>query len=282
MFWNVLRMESDKIFKRAVFWIELAVLALIFILVNVVAYLSVNSQSPAMQGFIWPNSLSFALSVSSATSVGGILMVILVGLVTAQEYSWRTMQLWLSNGVSRKLLIGVKAVSLLMPVVGMILASVFIGGALSALLSLFAQGTVHAEHVNFIQLLLSCLVEAYTMFPYLALTFAIAIMSRSALLAVSLGLIYTIVVESVLLSLGSLVKGIFAQMAVYLPSSLAKDVLAPFLSSIATPTGAVITSRATPPAAPVSPALAAIYIGFYTLVLAGIAAWTFSRQDMTN
>ncbi len=31
MFWNVLLLETDKIFKRAIFWIELAVLVAIII-----------------------------------------------------------------------------------------------------------------------------------------------------------------------------------------------------------------------------------------------------------
>jgi len=276
MFWNVFRMEMAKIFERKVFWIELSLLALVFILLNAFGYLdlALAKETQDMPVYTWPGALEMVLGI--VINMGGILMIVLVGLVAAQEYSWRTMQLWLSHGVSRKLLIGVKALTLLIPVICTILAAVLLGGSLSALLSWLVQGTADVQSVDFGQLIFWCVTTAYTLLPYLALTFLVAIVSRSALVAVSLGLIYILVVEPLLHAIASVVKGTFAQVVLYLPASLGQVLLTPFFSPVDN-VGSTATS-----ATLVSPALAAGCIGLYTLLLCVIAFWSFSRQNMTN
>jgi len=107
MFWNVFRMESFKIFKRKVLWIGLPLLALEYMLIVGIAFVQEGNQHPETNAFNWTSGLHESLR--STPILGRMLLVVVISLLMAQENSWRTIQLWLSHGVSRGLLFGVKA-----------------------------------------------------------------------------------------------------------------------------------------------------------------------------
>src|SRR5690606_11908640 len=110
VFWNLFVNENTKNMKRQMLWIELGLLALLIVLIHSVlfAVLQMNlggeAVSPAEQlemqrSLTWPEGIISSLQLASGNVIGGLLLIVLVGTVTAQEYNWRTMHLWLSRGV---------------------------------------------------------------------------------------------------------------------------------------------------------------------------------------
>jgi ABC-type transport system involved in multi-copper enzyme maturation permease subunit len=122
MLWRVLLLEKDKVLGRMVFWINLIILAAAIVIIDIVQYLialslpsniavstNASTASPASNvlaaAVTWPNGLVNAAQFANAHALGGILLIVLVGVITSREYTWRTFHLWLSRGVSRIVLL---------------------------------------------------------------------------------------------------------------------------------------------------------------------------------
>jgi ABC-2 type transport system permease protein len=279
MFWHVLRLESQKTFQRRLFWLGLLILAAV-IMFFYSMFFAFRGSIPASvtQSLSWPlgllYGLNYAIGFTSWASYGTVLLIVLVGVLTAQEYSWRTMQLWLSHGVPRSLLLGTKfllALAFAPLIVLLCLASI---GGLSAFFSLQLHGTINVQGVDFAQLLLSFVRTAYAMLPYAALTFLLAVASRSTMVAVAGGLAFMMVVESSLAGLLPMLGDTFARLVQYLPSGLAAALNS---QNYALAKMAVPYSPLQP-----SPLVAAIGIAIYTLVFSGLALWIFRRQNLVN
>ena len=279
MFWNILHMESEKTFKRRLFWLGLLVLAALIAFFYTIFY-AFRGSIPASgtQFLFWPRGLIYALGYASGyaswTSYGTYLLITLVGVVTAQEYSWRTLQLWLSHGVPRSLLLAAKFLLSLLPALLIVFVCLLTVGGLSAVFSFQAHGIVNTRDVDVVQLVLSYLRTTYSMLPYAALTFMLAVMSRSAVMAVGGGLAFVAVAETALSNLLPLLGENFARIAQYLPSGLSSALNSQNYALAKMP----IPQSALQP----GPIAAVIGIALYTLVFCGIALWVFQRQDLAN
>ena len=274
MFWNVLRLEKDKIFKRRMTWIIFAALALLIAAFEIERYIYRGHLDPgAGQLLVWPGGLVGALGlVGGNISLGTLLLVVLLGIVTAQEYSWRSMQLWLSRGIPRPLLLGTKFIISLAPILLMAFIGLLVGGGLTAIFSYALHGTLFADKVDFGHVLLGYLISVYTLLPYIALTFMLAIVTRSTVVAVSGTLAFMLVVETIIAGVFKLIGGTFANVASYLPGSFANDLSAQNAAIAKLPI----------PSTTLAPTTAAIGIGVYILVFCGVAMWAFQRQDLAS
>ena len=226
---------------------------------------------PVEDMIAWPLALRLGIDLLSGGGLGGLLIVILVGTLTAQEYGWRTMQLWLSNGVSRPVLMLAKFTAVLLPALLFVLAA-FVAGAISTgLITQSLQGSLPVAEVAWGEAVLSVLRTAYTLLPYAALTFLLAVVSRSTVVAVGGGLAYTLLIEGVLMQLLGFVGGIWADIAQYLPAGLS--------NSLATLNR--VTAVASPAAADgLSAGTAILGIALYTILFVGLAVFAFRRQDL--
>ena len=274
MFWNVLRLERDKIFKRRMTWIIFATLALLIAAAEIERYIyRAHLERGAAQGLIWPGGLVNVLGfVGGNLSLGTLLLVVLLGIVTAQEYSWRSMQLWLSRGIPRPLLLGTKFIISLAPTLLLTFIGLLVGGGLTAIFSYALHGTLFTNQVDFGHVLLGYLISVYTMLPYIALTFMLAVVTRSTVVAVSGTLAFMLVVETIIAGVFNLIGGTFANVASYLPGSLANDLFAQDLAIAKLPI----------PSTTLSPTVAAIGIAVYILAFCGVAMWAFQRQDLAS
>jgi hypothetical protein len=126
------------------------------------------------------------------------------------------------------------------------------------------QGSLPFADVDWWQVAWRILRTAYTLLPYAALTFLLAVASRSTVVAVGVSLAYTLLVEDVLIQLLGLVGGTWAKMGQYLPAGLGSS-----LASINQAEG-------------VNMATAVTGIALYTLLFVGLAVLAFRRQDLTG
>jgi ABC-type transport system involved in multi-copper enzyme maturation permease subunit len=234
--------------------------------------------SAARQTLYWPASLQYGLEQATgfwaATSFGVLLTIVVVGVVTAREYSWRTWQLWLGRGISRPALVAAKLLVALVPAAIIALGCLVTIGGLSAAFSLADHGSVDVAGVDPLQLALSFGRTLYAMLPYAALAFLLAVVSRSAVFAVAGGLGFVLVVESALRDVLPLLGGgPLARVTQYLPAGLsaalnAQDAALAHLAPVSGPLQP-------------DPGVAALAIAGYTLVLCGLALVAFSRQDLS-
>ncbi len=290
MFWNIFANENTKTMKRAMFWVELSLLVLFIILIFLVIFIvtkfnlggeadTISARSMLEKMMTWPEALKTTLSLVSGNSLGGLLLVILVGAVTAQEYTWRTLHLWLSHGIPRPALIGAKFLSLLLPAVIIVLSALFAGGLISALISFQIYGRLPVDEVNFIQLGLSALRTAYTLLPYASLTFLLAIACRSVVAAIGGALAYTLLIEGFVVQILAALGGSFARLMQYLPSGLSNSLL---MLNTRISNAASTTTAANMPIPMLDPIPAAIGIAVWTLLFTGLALWIFQRQDLSE
>lgn len=279
MFWNLLRMESDKIFRRRLLWIGL-VIAIVPMVIAFVAIFHISQSASSANYWIWPGGLTSALTFANGFAPGygysAYLLVVVVGVVTAQEYSWRTMQLWLSHGIPRPILMLTKFTLSLVTILLVVLAFLLVGGVTSLIFAYQLHGSIDSSRFDIVQLSLSYLRTCYGILPYVGLTFLLVVVSRSAAVAVTGTILFMLAVELPLTLLLPLLGANYAHIAQYLPASLAQAMNEQNYSAahLAMPT---YISAGHP-----SPPIAAICIAIYTIVLFGISLWIFQRQNLTN
>ena len=281
MLWNVIYNEHTKIFKRRMFWVELGLMALLVLGFQFTLYAILRGTAiPAEERMLftqmitWPNGLVNILSYSGGNALGGLFLTILVGAVTAQEYTWRTLQLWLSRGIPR-LHLGIgKFVALLLPALLIVLTAVVTGGVFTAIFSAQSNGSLHLDQTDFLHLGLSILRTTYTLLPYGAFTFLLAVASRSTVVAISGGLAYVLLIENILTQVLGLFDVPLSQLAGFLPGSMAKS-----LMSLNQAPGGVASSVVPGFLTPMN---AAIGIGAWTLFFLGLSLVLFQRQDLSE
>lgn len=274
---NVINNEHTKIFKRRMFWVELSLMALLVVGFQITLYAVLRgSPMPAeerlnlTQMLSWPNALMNILSYTGGDALGGLFITILVGAVTAQEYTWRTLQLWLSRGIPRLHLGLGKFAALLLPAFLIVLTAIVTGGVMTVILNAQVNGSLQIEQLNFFHLALSILRTTYTLLPYAAFTFLLAVASRSTVVAISVGLAYVLLIENILIQVLGLFGEPVSKINAFLPGSMTKSLM----SLNQTPSG-VIPGYLTP-------MNAAIGIGIWILFFLGLSLLIFRRQDLSE
>jgi ABC-type transport system involved in multi-copper enzyme maturation permease subunit len=221
----------------------------------------------------WPTGLVNAAQFASAHALGGILLIVLVGVITSREYTWRTFHLWLSRGVPRITLLAAKCIMILLTTVIMVLTSLLLSGAITGILTLL-HGTLNLNQVPFNQVILNFLITVYTLLPYVALTFMLTILSRSSAVAIGVGLVFVFPIESTVYTVLTMTGGTYAQIAQYLPVGLG--------ATLSNATSGSMSS-ASPIHTPFpSPIVACFCLALYTAIFTGIAAWRFLHQNFTD
>src|SRR5579872_741368 len=279
MFWNVLHLESDKVFRRLLLWVGLVIALAPMIIFLFIAFNAGRGVIPT-NVLIWPGGiatvLAFANGYFPGVGYGVYLLAVVIGMVTAQEYSWRTMQLWLSHGIARPLLLGMKFLLALLVVMLIVLAFFLVGGIISIVFAYQLQGTVDFSHVDVLQLLLSYLRTVYGMLPYAALTLLMVVVTRSAAAAIGGLVLFMLAIELPLSLLLPLLGTNYGRIAQYLPAGLAQTM------NIQNDIAAKMVVQTLVSSGQPSPLAAVICIAAYTLLFFGIALWIFQHQNLTN
>jgi ABC-2 type transport system permease protein len=211
-------------------------------------------------------------------------LMVLVGAATAQEYTWRTMHLWLSRGLSREALIGAKFLAILIPLVLFVLTPLIVGGGVTAIFTLQIDKSLPLGQIDFWHLVMSVVRTTYTLLPYAALTFMLAIVFRSTAAAIGISLAYTLLIEGVAATVFTLLGGIWRDIVVYLPGSLASVLMK--LNSSGVMVGVSTSVSSSEDTVNVTKSLApipsAIGIALWSLAFLGLALLAFRRQDLSE
>lgn len=281
MFLNVLHMECDKVFKRMLPWIGMCVVAATFIVYFALLFYGFRSHAP-LHGeiFAWPlGAISGSFIVESAvpiSSVGVFMLIVVVGSVTGQEYTWRTLHLWLGQGVSRLVLFAAKYAVCVLTVLLVTFVAMLVGLVTSIIGGIQLHGGIDVSRVDLLQWLLAWLRVSYAALPYVTMAFMLAVVTRSAVVSISITLLCAVVLELLLLPLSHL-SSVIAAIWRALPFELARSLNTLNFAAVRTtePHGLY-------PYPPGDPGLAALGITLYILVFLGIAFWVFCRQNLSE
>jgi ABC-type transport system involved in multi-copper enzyme maturation permease subunit len=276
---SLLRVERIKLFNRKLYWIELAVVIGLTVLVlgilgavvsspgwdEEIAKSSSEDAAQAAQvkeGLFWPKGMQMAAQMTAGAGLGGILMIVLAGAFVAQEYSWGTLAAMIAQGVPRHAALVAKIVQLLGAALLMCFGAVAAAGTASAAITLILNGSVPIQGQDFIDGLLIAAASFLTLLPYIGLAFWLAVATRSTVAAIGVG-IGVMVMEGPIAQLAMLLGDLATKIASYLPGMLSAQLLGGGDASA--------TALAVPAAGLI----------LWGLFFFGLSVWSFSKQDLT-
>ena len=273
------RIELQKTLGRRFAWIGVAVLVALMSFFYVLFFLfRGNIPASGTRFLYWPDSLIYGLGYASGyaswTSYGTYLLIVLVGVSAAQEYGWRTLQLWLGHGVSRRTVLAAKMLLSVGLAVGVVFLCVLVVAAISAVFSLAVHGGVAFASVNSGQLVAGVARTVFSMLPYAALTFLLAVATRSTLVAIGGAIAFVAVFETALLQILPHLGVELDRLVQFLPAGLS--------SALNAPNAAIAGAAALTTASQPTQLQAAVGIAIYAAVLGGLAFLIFERQDLTQ
>lgn len=284
---NAFRMEWTKLFRRRMTWVLVGILALlvagIYLAIYAVSQTALSDPGASagtveeLRGMLcWPQAFSSLLGLTGGAGLGGLMLVILAGAMTAQEYSWRTTHLWLSRGLPRSAFLLGKYATLVVAALLVVLTAVLVATPLTAWFTQQLTGSLSLADLNVAEMGLSILRTAYTILPYISLTFLVAILTRSTAAAIAAGLAYALAVESILVQLLGLAGGIWADIARYAPGNLAATLMQTNLRLVDIDLGNGVHAGL------LGPWAAAGGIALYAIAFLGLSLWAFRRQNLTG
>jgi ABC-type transport system involved in multi-copper enzyme maturation permease subunit len=268
-------MEGLKLWLRWRLWLGLLITLLPGILFLMISFYAGRSVVP-VQVVIWPGGLTSMLAFANGYFAGAgyvaYFFAIITTLMISQEYSWRTMQLWLSRGASRPLLLTAKFALALLCLLVTGIAFSLVGSMVALIQAYQLNGGVTIQGSEIGVVLLNTLRTTYGVLPYVALAFLLAVAGRSLMTVIALPL-YMIVIELPLniflpmFGMGKLVS--------YLPVGLAQTLNYQNYVTAHMNTQGLSGSEG-------DPSVALILIPVYTVVFFGAALWIFQRQDLNS
>lgn len=283
---NAFRMEMTKVFRRRMTWVLVGILTLlvtgVYLLLYAIAQEVLSDPTVAaatveeVQGMLcWPQALSSLLGLTGGAGLGGLMMVVLAGAVTAQEYTWRTTHLWLSRGMPRSAYLLAKYASLVIAALLIVLTAVLVASPLTAWFTQQLTGSFSLTDLHLVEMGLSVLRTAYTILPYISFTFLVAILTRSTAAAIAAGMTYALL-EEILVQLLGLAGGIWADVARLAPGSLAAALMQSNMRLVEIDLGTGVNAGLS------GPWVAAGGIALYAVGLLGLSLWAFRRQNLTG
>jgi len=117
----------------------------------------------------------------------------------------------------------------------------------------------------------------FTLVPYAALTFFLAVVSRSTMVAIGVGLGYSLLVENLLVETLSMVSAQAARLTRFFPTMLTKSIMQVVTGDIEVSMGMQVPGKVQL----LDPNVAALLLAVYTLVFLALALWFFRQQDVT-
>jgi hypothetical protein len=215
MFFRLLAIEIRKTLKHSALWIGLGALVFLLAMFTWINHLQVANGYETMRGGLEQDLLS---GLAFFQWIGVLVYAITAAVIAAFDYPDRSIQLWLTRGVPRFLLLFARSITILFFGLLMICLTVIALLGLGALSRLFFFGSVDTSNLNWSALPLAILRVFWSSLPYLGLTVLFAIVSRSPLFAAGGTIVYGTVLENLLAGLSDR----FPTLTHYLPFSLAQ------------------------------------------------------------
>lgn len=291
MFASMLHIEHTKLYRRKLLWIVWALLGglltliLSALFVAHATHLVSGSEASGVAAMLtWPQSLVMGLNFMTNQAFGALIVILVVSVVAAQEYAWGTYALWLRQGVSRTTVLAAKIAALIGATALTVGLALLFAAIPSGIFTVILNGTAGLGQVDWLQVVLGIGRTTYTLLPYMALAFFIAIRTRSMIAGAGIVIAYTLLVEGMITQIvGLVIGGLPAKLVAFLPGSLAMAVneLNRVIAGTLPPEaqGNVVASMSEHL---LPPGFAALGIALYTLLFFGLAFRAFRRQDITT
>jgi ABC-2 type transport system permease protein len=282
--------EFFKLRKRSMTRVLLIVLVgitvVLYLLLLAISKVTIPTQAPpgagqgigAIKNLLGlPLALPFALSILS--SFGSVLVVILIASSMGNEYNWHTIRTMLISSESRLKLLGAKLISAgTLILVGMVvgLATGFIMSLITTAIGGYAFDFSFATGGYLWDQFLQFWRTAYVIMPYALLGFLFAIVGRSAMPGIALG-IGLFFLESIVTTFMALAGGWIAKIPDYLLIANVRAINA--LSNLPRGIGTGFGGGANQ-----LPGVAHAFItlAIYSLVFIVIAFYLFRKRDLTG
>lgn len=238
MFWQMVLIENGKLYKRTMYKVALGCIILLLILLYGGLYWLANTSgvdngSLRIQGdfspgelealLMWPQGL--VLGYQATMALGSLLLIVLVGTTTAQDYQWRYFQTWLSRGVPRWVVLLAKFGAAVLVALAFALTAVFVSLLATGTLSQLMTNELPFGAVSWGGVGLNLLLTAYAMLPYAALTLLVATLTRSTGATLAIVIILQQIGESLIQTVVALLGDPWQSVVPYLPSKLMASIL---------------------------------------------------------
>ena len=273
-----------RLMTRVLLFVLVGILIILYLLLLAVSKIAIPAHGPSEIGEIQnllglPLAIPFALSILS--SLGSVLAVILMASCVGNEYNWRTIRTVLICSESRFKLLGAKLIS----TGTLVLIGLVVGVAIGFIMSLittaiggysfdFSFATGGYLWDQFLQFWRTF----FVMIPYILLGFLFAIVGRSAMPGIALG-IGILFLESLVTTFMSLAGGWIAQVPDYLLAANVRAItsLANLPQGFNQGMGVGNTSMQMP-----GVIHAFTMLAIYSLVFLVLAFYLFRKRDVTG
>jgi ABC-type transport system involved in multi-copper enzyme maturation permease subunit len=267
MFLRLLAIETRKTLKHPALWIGLGGLVFLLSLVTLIEHAQIaNGYQPANGGL----ERDLLTGLSYFSWIGILVYAVTASVISAFDYPDRSIQLWLTRGVTRSMLLLSRLIVTLFFGLMLVCFAVFSILVIASLSRLVFFGNVDASNLNLSAFPSAILRVFWSALPYLALTVLFAVISRSPLFAAGGTIIYGTVIENLLANL----ENRFPTLVRYLPSQLAQVLQINNLTLDRTALPLPLDAAIMPEAR------AVLAIGIIFIILSVISLSIFSRQDL--
>ena len=273
-----------RLMTRVLLFVLLGILIILYLLLLAVSKVAIPAHDPSEIGEIQnilglPVAIPFALTILS--SLGSVLAVILMASSIGNEYSWHTIRTVLMCSESRSKLLGAKLISTgILVLIGLVagVATGFIMSLITTAIGGYSFDFSFATGGYLWDQFLQFWRTFFVLIPYVLLGFLFAIVGRSAMPGIALG-IGILFLESLVTTFMSLAGGWIAKVPDYL---LAANVRA-ITSMAGLPEGFSVGMDTNSTSIQMPGVIHAFTtLAIYCLVFIGIAFYLFRKRDVTG
>jgi ABC-type transport system involved in multi-copper enzyme maturation permease subunit len=208
MFVRLLSIETRKLLKHPLLWLEFTALLGIFCLYFAIRYAMMADS--VRNGLVNTRGLELDLQVGIGLFVflSILFYAATAALAGAYDFPDRGVQMWLVRGVPRSTLVVARLVLVLFFGFALVTVSFLVTLSVAALMRTVFLGSYSTQNLDWVQVVPAVLRIFWGAVPYLALTVLFAIVSRSPLFAAGGVLIFRTVIENLLQHLADRFPGL--------------------------------------------------------------------------
>lgn len=280
---DLIRIEIFKLQKRALIWILLLVMFFFFVMYFFGFYFVVVNNPETMSD---PNTLqiialiktslqfpdAFNLIFNVANDIGIILLIIMVSAAVGGEYGWNTIKSLLTKEGNRNYYLLSKLITyLIISLLGLFIA-VIMGVILASITTQLLAGKVDWSFINFASFTDILRMYGWTLYSltvYILLSFFAAVIGRSILVGIGVGLGYYFI-EAIVVFVFNIAGGSLSKISGYLIGPNVEALLPP------NPIGGPFTTHGET----LSVLHAFVVLTVYCLVFVSLTVYCFRRRDI--
>jgi len=287
---------SRRMMSKVLGIISVLTVVLVFLLLALLS--AVESTHSTSVLLLLPISLYVAIQI--AFTLGRILIVILVGVITGAEYSAGTIRLMFTRGPSRTQFllskIGAAVSCIVIGVLGITLISIVLGQVLNLLTGVvplsesafksFVGNSLNAAWSG--HALFYLLITMLGLFVYAMMALFLATLARSTAAGIAGVLVWALVIEPVLgvvcNGIASITNGATADLLRAIPDYFIGNNISALQQNqeVALFPGSIVQLAAQANPRPLSDIHALLVLAGYLILFIGLAWWVNERRDVTN